>query len=82
MPAPVDVWPECWPAVHLFIRLGTQWRVGMSGPTGLDYSVMFRMLDRLGLSADEYDDWESDLRLMEAEALDTMRDERDKRAAK
>jgi hypothetical protein len=32
------VWPENWPAVQAFLTVQTQWVVGMSGPTGLDYA--------------------------------------------
>lgn len=45
VPLPVDpeedfaVYPENWEAVQLFLKLGTQWRVGaMGGFFGLDYS--------------------------------------------
>jgi hypothetical protein len=31
------VWEENWETVEMFLRLQTQWRVGMSGRTGLDY---------------------------------------------
>lgn len=44
MPAPdvesvkgVEVWEENWPAVEMFLRCQTQWRVGVNGILGLDY---------------------------------------------
>lgn len=70
----VDVWPENWPVVELFARLGTQWNIGMSGPTGLRYEAIYPLLDRL-LPAD--DDWQqafSDLQAMERAALDALRE--------
>ena len=53
--------------------MDTQWRVGMNGPTGLDFNVLYRKMDRMGLSPDEYDQLEADVSVMEAAALDTMR---------
>lgn len=67
-----EVWPENWRAFCLFSDMQTQWRVGMSGPTGLDYTVLFHKLDRLGLTTDEYDELESDIRVMEFAALDVI----------
>lgn len=58
-----------WPAVLLLQRLRTQWRVGMGGAVGLDYSVMYRMMDRMGLDKDAYDQLEADIQVMEDEVL-------------
>jgi hypothetical protein len=33
----VEVWEENWPAVEMFLRCQTQWRVGVNGILGLDY---------------------------------------------
>lgn len=47
------LWPEnvvawqCWRAIQ------TQWRVGMSGPTGLDYQGVSAFLDRQRMERDE-----------------------------
>lgn len=51
----------------------TQWRVGTHGPTGLDYNVVYRKMDRMGLTPSEYDDIEEDVRLLEDAALATIR---------
>lgn len=69
---PVEVWPDNLAAVNLFITLGTQWRVGMAGAVGLDYNVLYRKMDRLNLSAAEYDALEEDVQVLEAEALQIM----------
>jgi hypothetical protein len=40
------VWEDNWQSVEMFLRLQTQWRVGMSGLIGLDYGAaewLFRM---------------------------------------
>ncbi|ACO74748.1 hypothetical protein LHK_01764 [Laribacter hongkongensis HLHK9] len=48
----------------------------MSGATGLDYNVLYRKLDRLNLTDDEYDEIERDVAIMEAEALDAIHAEK------
>ncbi|MPW17873.1 hypothetical protein GCT13_13235 [Paraburkholderia sp. CNPSo 3157] len=70
----VEIWPENYDAVLLFCRLGTQWRTGVGGPTGLDYCVVLAMIDRLGLDADEADDMFEDVRHLEMAALEVMRE--------
>ena len=44
-PADVVVWPEHEEAVMLFMLMSTQWRIGMSGRCGLDYGVLFSLMD-------------------------------------
>ena len=66
---PTDIWPEHVQAFELFNFMGTQWRTGMSGPTGLDYSVMYQKMGRMNLSAEEYDQLEADVMVMERTAL-------------
>lgn len=70
----VEVWPENWPAFQLFAELGTQWRTGMNGPTGLDYLVLHRELDDLGLTGEERQQMKADVREMESAALRAMRE--------
>lgn len=41
----------------------------MGGAVGLDYSVMYRMMDRMGLDKDAYDQLEADIQVMEDEVL-------------
>lgn len=64
---------DCWLAVRTFADLGTQWRVGPNGATGLDFNVLYRKMDRMGLAPDAYDQFEADVSVMEIAALDTMR---------
>lgn len=35
-----EVWPENWDAVGMFLRVQTQWIVGMSGAVGLNYQSL------------------------------------------
>lgn len=52
--------------------MDTQWRVGASGATGLDYTVLLRLMERRGLSDTQFDEMFEDIRLMESEALSAM----------
>lgn len=67
-----DLWPENWPALHLFSELSTQWRAGASGVFGLDYNVFFHEIDRQELSRDEYDDLMSSIRTIESAAISIL----------
>lgn len=69
----IEIWPENWEAVKLFDFLGTQWRVGANGATGLDYNILYHKMDRMGLSAEEFERMEGDIRAMELVALKAMR---------
>ncbi len=59
------------------MTLETQWRMSMKGPTGLDHNVLFARLDRMNLSADDYEDLDSDIRAMEIAALAAMNEKAD-----
>ena len=65
----IEIWPDNLLAVNTFIAISTQWRVGMNGPTGLDYNVLYKKLDRMNLDHAQYDDMEEDIRAMEDAAL-------------
>ena len=66
-----EVWPENWPAVQLFMELGTQWRVaaGMGGLAylGLDYAAVIAYLR--GLRVPEWRERLKELRVMELAAV-------------
>ena len=68
----VEVWAELWPAFRLFEAMSTQWRTGMGGASGLDYSVIPVTASMLGIKRLELPVLFSDLRLMEVEALAVM----------
>ena len=55
--------------------MSTQWRVGMGGPTGLDYNVLLRLMDRLHLSDEDHEAMLDDVRAMERAALEEIRDQ-------
>jgi hypothetical protein len=73
---PVEVWPDNWQAVNLFSRLGTQWRVGFSGPTGLDYMAVWTLIDRQRLDAEAADEMFDCVQVMERAAMDVMNENR------
>ena len=65
----VEVWPDNHAAFILFNNLSTQWRVGMGGPTGLDYAAVYPLLDRAAKDPQEWDELFSDIQVMEGAAL-------------
>ncbi len=71
----VEVWPENWGVLQLFIRYSTQWRMGGGGPVGLDYAVIQHDLGRMGLSDDDYLDMMDRLRVIEQAALEHIHSE-------
>lgn len=68
----VLVWDINWNTFNLFMALTTQWRVGMGGATGLDYSVIPAVGKMLGFKKKQINDMFPDLQVMENEALITM----------
>lgn len=70
---PVDVWPENWLTVTLFCDMNTQWRTGMAGATGLDYNVLFRLMDEAGITGADWRETLDSIKTMEIEALEQMR---------
>ncbi len=68
----VDIWPDSVQAFDVFRKVGTQWRVGMGGPIGLDHNVLYREVDRLGLTPKDSDALMDDIRVMEIEALEAL----------
>ena len=70
----VEVWPDNHAAFNLFNTIGTQWRVGMGGATGLDYAAVYPLLDRAAKDPQEWDEMFSDIQVMEGAALKQMSD--------
>lgn len=68
----VFVWDINWDVFNLFYNMNSQWRVGMGGATGLDYSVIPTVGKMLGFKKKHINNMFSDLRVMENEALITM----------
>lgn len=69
----VEVWAENVASVNFFLEYcGTQWRAGMGGATGLDYTAVIASLRTLRLGRERFDEVFADVRLMERAALNVM----------
>lgn len=69
----VEVWPDNVRAIGVFVRMSTQWRVGMGGASGLDYSVLPAVMRLTGVPVEERADVFESVRILEEAALKTMR---------
>ena len=70
---PVELWPENVQAYELFCSMDTQWRIGMAGPTGLDYAALPMALRMIGTARADWQQLMADIRVMESAALQAMR---------
>lgn len=73
-PAQVDYWPDNEIAIATFVAMGTQWRVGTGGATGLDYAALEPVLRLIGAAPDEWTDTFDCVRTLERAALAAMRE--------
>jgi len=69
----VEIWPENLRAYELFCAMDTQWRIGMAGPTGLDYAALPMALRMIGAARADWQQLMADIRVMESAALQAMR---------
>jgi hypothetical protein len=68
------VWPENWPVVHLFAEVPSgAWSVGPAGAFGLRPEALREVRESLGIEPDQWRGMYRDFRVMEDEALKTMR---------
>lgn len=70
--APIDIWPDNLQAFTVFNAVSSQWRTGMSGPTGLDYAVLPDTFRMMVIPRKEWPDLFADIRTMEHAALAEM----------
>jgi hypothetical protein len=70
--ATTEIWPDNVRACSVFQALGTQWRTGMGGPSGLDYAVIPVAMRLCNVPRLEWQQLFDDLRVMEAAALAVM----------
>lgn len=73
------IWEENRQAYGVFCFMDTQWRVGMNGPEGLDYLVLYQKLDRMKLNDDDYQQLFDDVQVMEYAHLEALHKERMKK---
>jgi len=76
----LELWPENLAAVDLFMEVSTQWRVGMSGPTGLDYAGVLAVMEINGIAPEDRRERLQELRVMERAALDVMSEQANTRS--
>lgn len=67
----IPVFADNWETFKLFEAMSTQWRVSMCGETGLDYNTIPILASSLFINSEDYPDIIPGLRVMEAEALKT-----------
>tara|TARA_R100000426_G_scaffold84553_1_gene63816 strand:- start:105 stop:311 length:207 start_codon:yes stop_codon:yes gene_type:complete len=63
------VYQENWEAVMMFLKIQTQWRVGMGGIIGLDYTSVIEMIK---LYKDKPLDLMESIQVIEASILKTL----------
>ena len=68
-----EVWPEHRESLLMFLRCQTQWRMGPSGATGLDYRVVLELL-RLYNIKDRKAAMD-EIQIMEARALELLNEQ-------
>ncbi len=73
----IEIWPDNVPAFNLLIDLGTQWRTGMGGRTGLDYNVLGVLPRWQSTPAEQRQSLLDDLRTMEIAILNQDAEHRD-----
>lgn len=66
----VEVWAQHYQAIDLFCKMGTQWRMGFGGAVGLDYSVLFQLMNLQGIEKNEQVEILAQIQIMETAALD------------
>ncbi len=68
-PNDIDVYPENWLPYQVFLAMGTQWRVGLNGKTGLDYNIIPMMERRFKVAPEQSDDLFEALQTLETQVL-------------
>lgn len=71
------VFPENAQVVEMFLRCATQWRMSFSGPSGLDYPAVIKVLEIYGVM--NIPAVLDDLRIMERAALDEIHSKKEKK---
>lgn len=72
MGSETELLPENVRAFEVFSALGTQWRAGMGGATGLDYNAIIPTLRLMNVPRADWPDVFDDLRVMESAAMTAM----------
>lgn len=70
-----EVLPEAWPAVDMFLRVQTQWRVSSGSLIGLDYAAVRWMFELQQI--EDQAELLSDLQIIEATVMEAMNKRKD-----
>lgn len=81
-PPPFEIWPDNFQAYIVFDAMYRQWRTGMNGPTGLDYSALPEVWRRTKTPPADRDSVFYDMRVMEEAALGWMHTQQARAAKK
>ncbi|QTW17805.1 DUF1799 domain-containing protein [Comamonas kerstersii] len=74
---PIEVWPEHARAWAFFVEsCSTQWRIGMAGPTGLDYTAVLQVIQFDEPDKEQAKELFEQIRLIERGALQAMAEAR------
>ncbi|UOP05871.1 DUF1799 domain-containing protein [Alysiella crassa] len=65
-----EVWAHHWQAVELFQQMSSQWRMGFGGAVGLDYAVLFKLMDLQGIEKSRKLELLAQIQVCESAALD------------
>ena len=68
-----EVWPEHKESLLMFLRCQTQWRMGPSGATGLDYRVVLELLRLYNIK--DLKAAMDEIQIMEARALELLNEQ-------
>lgn len=74
----LDVLEDNLPAVRVWFAVQTQWRIGLDGPSGLDYAVLPAVLGLFGIRRKQRGEVFAALRILEGETLVIWRDRRER----
>lgn len=69
---PVEVFPDNWQTLEVYMAMTTQWRMGASGPIGLDYGCLLGkhgVMAMLGVRRGDRPEVFSGIQIMESAAL-------------
>jgi hypothetical protein len=71
-----EIWPDNIMSVNVFVDMGTQWRIGVNGASGLDYNALPVVMRLTGVKAQDRQQVFSDIRVMEEEVLTALHEKR------
>lgn len=76
--APLDVWPDNWPAMQFLIALGDgSWNMGPSGPVGFRREAFREVRLALRVPSADWPELFEAITIAEAEALDEIHKDKD-----